>query len=42
MQAAVEGNKQVAADAAVQELEKEAAKNGAKGFTAIVALLCWD
>ena len=42
VQASGDGNKQAAADAAVQALEKEAAQRGAKGVTAVVAVLKWD
>jgi len=42
LQAAVSEAKQAAAEAAVQELDRAAAKHGAKGVTAIVALLNWD
>lgn len=42
MQASGDGNKQEAADAAVQALEKKAAQYGAKDVTAVVAVLKWD
>ena len=42
MQAAEEGSKQAAVEAAVQALEKEAAKHGVQNLTAVVALLNWD
>ena len=42
MQASEEGSKQAAVEAAVQALEKEAAKHGVQNLTAVVALLNWD
>ena len=42
MQASGHDNKQAAAHAAVQALEKEAAQHGAKSVTAVVAVLKWD
>lgn len=42
MQASGDDNKQAAAHAAVQALEKEAAQHGAQGVTAVLAVLKWD
>ena len=42
LQAADEGSKQAAADAAVQALEREASQHGAQSLSAVVGLLSWD